>query len=76
MSVEISSDILAVREKCLWNFYRRFACQRKMSFKISRDILPVREKMSVETSSDILALFTRAAKVSDSCIDRNIPERK
>ena len=44
MSVEISSDILVVREKCRWKFQRHFSCERKMSVEISSDILAVREK--------------------------------
>ena len=45
MSVEISSDILAVTEKKVGgNFQRHFGCVRKMSVEISSDISTVREK--------------------------------
>ena len=59
MSLEISSDILAVGEECRWkfpatlklcdkngfgHFQRHFGCGRKMSEEISSDILTVREK--------------------------------
>ena len=46
MSVEISSDILAVTEKNVdGNFQRHFGCERKMSVEISSDIFAVRENV-------------------------------
>ena len=48
MSVEISSDILVVREKCRWKFQRHFSCERKMSVEISSDNFGCEREMPME----------------------------
>ena len=47
MSVEISSDILVVREKCRWKFQRHFSCERKMSVEIGKLIQQFGEQREV-----------------------------
>ena len=66
MAVEISSDILAVREKYGGNFQRHFSCDRKkMSMEISSDILAVREKCLWKfPAPDILTVPINVGEVS------------
>ena len=60
MSVEISGDILAVWEKkCLWKFPATFQLWEKNVGEISSDVLADR-KLAVEISSDILAVRENA----------------
>ena len=48
--------IAGKEKKCRWEFSAALWLTEKMSVEISSDILAVAEKMSVEISSDILAV--------------------